>query len=169
MWELARAGCIVAALAACGSAGKSTQAVEPMPVEPAQLEPICNYGMGVLYMAVASPHAPFSKEFQPAEDTAHREYELASTALEKQDHAIAASHHLTCSQAYAAVQATDPQRGHATTNAEVCFRNAAYNFASVGTFASTGKAKLEAAAVADPALRPALEKLLASPPHDCTQ
>ncbi|MDX2090386.1 MAG: hypothetical protein SFX73_21185 [Kofleriaceae bacterium] len=169
MRALARAGWMVAALAACGGGSKSTRPEAPMQLEPMQLEPICEFGMGVLYMTVASPHAPFSNEFQSAEATAHREYELASTALEKQDHATAAAHHLSCSQAYAGVQATDPQRAHATKNAEVCFGNAAYNYASAGTFASTGKAKLEAAAVVDPALRPALEKLLASPPHDCTK
>lgn len=133
------------------SCGKGVEMMRAMPVHAS-----CSaYGMGALYMTVAPSHSPASKDFAAAEETAHVEFAQAEKAVEGKDYASAASHYLSCGQAYSRVPDGDRDRDHSIKNLKVCFDNAMYSYASAGT------------AKSDPRLKPIIDAMLAKPPYDC--
>lgn len=146
---------------ACGHAAPSP-APSPTPSPPA-VETVegahtadCAYGFQML-QELSSPDAIHS--------AAAVEADRASTLLAAGDPLTAARRYLACAATYREAADADVT---AAGNAQVCYYNAAYAFATAGAYRSEGAAALEAAAAEDPRRAGYIrDQLLAHPPTDC--
>lgn len=146
-------------VAACGGSSKPANA-PPKPVPG-----LC---VGFSYGELFEPKAggPVSA-FQAADQLAKQDHAQATAAVEHDRHAEAAGHWLACGKRYQTVPDGDPLRALAQQNAEMCFSNAMYAYASGGVLASEGRAKLEQAGDEDRRVAPRIRALLAKAPRDC--
>ena len=151
---------IIATLLGCGHATPPPAAPEPEPDVVAHgvaYEPPCAYAFkgGKIANPTTDVHS-----------LAAVEADRASTLLDAGDPLTAAQRYLACAAIYRDAAAADETAAY---NAEVCYYDAAYAFATAGAFASEGAAALEAAAAEDPRRASYIrDTLLAKPPSDCT-
>ncbi|MCA9675335.1 MAG: S9 family peptidase [Myxococcales bacterium] len=122
-------------------------------------EAMCGYGFKGLYAPASGAPRAFA--------VASRDYDAAGAAADAGVHRIAAQRYLDCARRFRDVADTSSTRSMASDNAEVCYYNAAYAFATAGLWATEGKAALERAAAADPREAGAIAAVLADPPTDC--
>ena len=151
---------LVVTLLGCGPAAPPPASPTPAVDEVAHgvaYEPSCTYAFkgGKIASPTTDVHA-----------LAAVEADRASTLLEAGDPLTAAQRYMDCAAIY---RDADEADATAAYNAEVCYYDAAYAFATAGAFAREGAAALEAAAAEDPRRASYIrDELLAKPPSDCT-
>jgi hypothetical protein len=118
----------------------------------------CDYAFKALYLV----------SNDPLQAEALVEADRATTLLDAGDPATAARRFLGCAAVLRQAPEGDAQ---ANQNAEICYYNAGYAFATAGAWAREGRALLEEAAGAEQAATAAYirAQLLAAPPRDCPQ
>lgn len=150
---------------ACGGTPASTT-TGPTPPAPTDgdapdargeaIAPACGYAFKALYIV---PDDPLQAE-------ALVEVDRATTLLDAGDPATAARRFLGCAEVLRQAPAGEPR---ANENAEICYYDAAYAFATAGAWAREGRQALADAQAAEEPVTAAYigERLLADPPVDC--
>ena len=146
----------------CGGTGAarptspSTDEEELPGVSPEFVTPPCEYAFKRLKQSVPAP---------AWETEALVEADRATNLLDAGDPGTAAERFVGCAVVLRQAPADDRTSAE---NAEVCYYNAAYAFATAGAWGSEGRAALETAAAEDPARATYIrDEILADPPRDC--